>query len=164
MQVAAYAAEDAQRFQGAAGDAMSGYDYSFRKIDGGELPLSQWRGKPVLIVNTASECGFTPQYAGLEAVWQRYRDQGFVAGRRCRPTISARRSQAARPRSRISRQRNYKVDFPLAAKETVVGRQGTSLLSLDRRRARRRRGAALELPQISDRSRRRGCRCVDIPA
>ena len=57
---------------------MTAYDFSFRRIDGGALPLAAWRGKPVLIVNTASECGFTPQYAELETLWRRYRDKGFV--------------------------------------------------------------------------------------
>ena len=57
---------------------MTAYDFSFRRIDGGALPLAACRGKPVLIVNTASECGFTPQYAELETLWRRYRDKGFV--------------------------------------------------------------------------------------
>jgi len=54
------------------------YDYSFEAIEGGKMPLEQWRGKVLLIVNTASFCGFTPQYAGLQALWQRYERQGLV--------------------------------------------------------------------------------------
>jgi len=54
------------------------YDYSFEAIEGGKMPLEQWRGKALLIVNTASFCGFTPQYAGLQALWQRYEKQGLV--------------------------------------------------------------------------------------
>jgi len=54
------------------------YDYSFEAIEGGKMPLEQWRGKVLLIVNTASFCGFTPQYAGLQALWQRYARQGLV--------------------------------------------------------------------------------------
>ena len=57
---------------------MSGYDFAFTSIDGQPLPLAQYRGRPVLVVNTASFCGFTPQYEELEALWQRYRDRGVV--------------------------------------------------------------------------------------
>jgi glutathione peroxidase len=100
---------------------MSAYDYSFRKIDGGDLPLLAWRGKPVLVVNTASECGFTPQYAELETLWQRYRDQGFIL-----LGVPSNDFGAQEPGSEAEIKRfceaNYSVDFPLAAKETVVGR------------------------------------------
>src|SRR5580693_1217030 len=48
---------------------MSGYDFAFTSIDGRPLPLAQYRGRPVLVVNTASFCGFTPQYEDLEVLW-----------------------------------------------------------------------------------------------
>ena len=50
----------------------------FASIDGGTLSLSQWRGQPVLVVNTASQCSITKQYDGLQALYERYRDQGLV--------------------------------------------------------------------------------------
>src|SRR6056297_280025 len=50
----------------------------FGNIDGGELKLSDWAGQPILVVNTASRCGFTNQYADLQTLYDRYRDRGLV--------------------------------------------------------------------------------------
>lgn len=52
--------------------------FTFDSIDGGTLDLAQWQGQPVLVVNTASRCGFTPQYDGLQSLYDRYRDRGLV--------------------------------------------------------------------------------------
>jgi len=51
---------------------------TFPSIDGGTLSLEEWRGQPVLVVNTASQCGFTYQYDGLQALYDRYRDAGLI--------------------------------------------------------------------------------------
>jgi glutathione peroxidase len=56
----------------------SAYDFSFTSIDGEPLPLSSFKGKPVLVVNVASKCGLTPQYEGMEALYRDYRDKGLV--------------------------------------------------------------------------------------
>ncbi len=53
-------------------------DGTFNSIDGGTISLEEWRGQPVLVVNTASRCGFTSQYDGLQALYDRYRDRGVM--------------------------------------------------------------------------------------
>jgi glutathione peroxidase len=60
------------------GKAMSLHDLSVRTIDGQPQALSAWKGQVLLVVNTASECGNTPQYADLEKLWQEYRGKGFA--------------------------------------------------------------------------------------
>lgn len=54
------------------------HDFTFTDIDGDPMPLGQFAGRPMLVVNTASRCGFTGQYAGLQTLWTRYRDRGLV--------------------------------------------------------------------------------------
>jgi len=56
----------------------SAYDFSFQDIDGQPLALGQYAGKAVLLVNTASKCGFTPQYEGLQSLWEAYEGRGLV--------------------------------------------------------------------------------------
>lgn len=99
---------------------MNAYDFTFAGIDGGALPLGAYRGKPVLVVNTASECGFTPQYAEMENLWQRYRDRGFVL-----IGVPSNDFGGQEPGSEVEIksfcEKTYRVDFPLAAKAKVVG-------------------------------------------
>ena len=62
----------------AAHAANTAHDFNFTSLEGEPLPMSQFEGQPVLLVNTASFCGFTYQYKALQALWDRYRDQGLV--------------------------------------------------------------------------------------
>ena len=64
----------------ASGDKSGAFDggFSFTALEGGPMPFDHFRGKAVLLVNTASRCGFTGQYAGLQALWERYRARGLV--------------------------------------------------------------------------------------
>lgn len=62
----------------AASAPLTAHDFTFENIDGGPLPLSDFAGKTVLLVNTASMCGFTAQYEALQAVYDKYRDAGLV--------------------------------------------------------------------------------------
>lgn len=69
------------RLQTAFGNEMSrvtAYAFTFKGLDGDEVLLSSYAGHPLLVVNTASLCGYTPQYAGLQQLWTRYRDRGLI--------------------------------------------------------------------------------------
>lgn len=96
------------------------HDFSFTAIEGEPLPLSQFKGKAVLVVNTASLCGFTPQYEGLQAVWEKYSDRGFVVvGVPSNDFGSQEPGGSAEIKDFCST--NYQVTFPLAEKEVVSG-------------------------------------------
>jgi glutathione peroxidase len=58
--------------------AATAFDHEFEAIEGGRLALEQWRGKVLLVVNTASFCGFTGQYSGLQKLWETYESRGLV--------------------------------------------------------------------------------------
>ena len=79
--VAALATATASRALHAQQPAISritAYAFSFPALDGGDIRLADYAGRPMMIVNTASLCGFTPQYAGLQQLWSEFRERGFV--------------------------------------------------------------------------------------
>ena len=59
-------------------ESNSAYDFSFTDIDGNNLPLSKFKGKPLLLFNSASKCGFTSQYTGLQEIHEAYKDKGLI--------------------------------------------------------------------------------------
>jgi glutathione peroxidase len=75
---AALASVVPQTVHAASMSRVTAYAFTFKGLDGGEVLLSSYAGHPLLIVNTASLCGYTPQYAGLQALWSRFRDRGLV--------------------------------------------------------------------------------------
>jgi glutathione peroxidase len=62
----------------AAQQQAGAFAHEFEAIEGGRMPLGKWRGKALLVVNTASFCGYTPQYEGLQKLWERYEAKGLV--------------------------------------------------------------------------------------
>ena len=94
--------------------------FSFTSIDGKPLPMTSFNGKAVLVVNTASACGLTPQYKGLEALWRTYKDKGFVV-----LGVPSNDFGAQEPGSEAEVktfcETHYGVDFPLTAKQKVIG-------------------------------------------
>ena len=96
------------------------YDFTATGIDGTEVSLDRFRGKALLIVNTASKCGFTGQYAGLEALHRQYADQPFeVLGFLCNQFGAQEPGKAAEIASFCST--TYDVDFPLFDNVEVNG-------------------------------------------
>jgi glutathione peroxidase len=96
------------------------YDFTLTGIDGKPLPLSQFKGKPVLVVNTASECGYTPQYEELEALWQAYKGKGLVVLGVPSNDFGGQEPGTASEIATFCKI-NYGVTFPLADKTVVKG-------------------------------------------
>ncbi|HLM52890.1 MAG TPA: glutathione peroxidase [Pseudoxanthomonas sp.] len=96
------------------------HDFEAVDIDGKTVPLSDYRGKALLIVNVASKCGFTPQYAGLEKLWQEYRERGLVVlGFPCDQFGNQEPGDEAEIKNFCSL--TYGVSFPMFAKVEVNG-------------------------------------------
>jgi len=102
------------------------YDFTLPSIDGQSMPLANFKGKVVMLVNVASKCGFTPQYAGLEALYEKYKDQGFVI-----LGFPANNFGAQEPGSNQEIKKfcstKYNVSFPMYGKVSVKGEDQTPL-------------------------------------
>jgi len=99
---------------------MTAHRFEFQTIEGGALALSQYEGKVVLVVNVASQCGFTPQYRELQGLWERYRNQGLVV-----VGVPSNDFGAQEPGTEAEIVQfcsvNYSVDFPMTSKQVVLG-------------------------------------------
>ena len=99
---------------------MSAHDFEFTAIDGTPLKLSQLAGRAVLVVNTASQCGLTPQYRGLEALWEKYRDRGLVV-LGVPSNDFGRQEPGTEAEIKKFCTNEYKVTFPMTSKNAVIG-------------------------------------------
>ena len=96
------------------------HSFSFTSIDGKPMPMTAYKGKAVLVVNTASACGLTPQYKGLEALWRTYKDKGLVV-----LGVPSNDFGAQEPGSekeiKTFCETSFGVDFPMTSKNHVIG-------------------------------------------
>ena len=104
----------------AAMSRITAYAFSFPALAGGDIRLADYAGRPLLVVNTASLCGFTPQYAGLQELWTQFHDRGLmIIG------VPSNDFGAQEPGGAIeiaeTAQHRFGVTFPMAAKATVKG-------------------------------------------
>jgi glutathione peroxidase len=109
-----------------AAHATSIYDFTMKSIDGQPVSLKSYSGKVVLLVNVASKCGFTPQYAGLEALYEKYKDRGFVI-----VGVPANNFGSQEPGTNEEIKKfcsnKYNVSFPMMSKVSVLGDDETPL-------------------------------------
>lgn len=114
------AAPSLARAQSPGMSRVTAYAFSFPGLEGGDIRLSEYAGKPILVVNTASLCGYTPQYAGLQQLWTRYHDRGLmIVG------VPSNDFGAQEPGTPLDIMKtahdDYGVTFPLTAKTVVRG-------------------------------------------
>jgi glutathione peroxidase len=104
----------------AAADSKTVFDFEFPSIDGGTLRLSQWRGKALMVVNTASFCGYTRQYTGLQALWKEYEAKGLVI-----VGVPSNDFDGQEPESDAAIKKfcegAFGVTFPMTSKQVVTG-------------------------------------------
>ena len=116
--------------------ASSVYDLSFTTLQGDRVPLARYEGRPILVVNTASQCGFTPQYEGLQAIHEAYADQGLVVvGFPCDQFAHQEPGSAAEIEEFC--RASYGVDFPLSAKVDVNGKATHPVFAFLKKQTRR---------------------------
>ena len=106
--------------QAPAMNKITAFAFSFPALDGGTVRLADHAGKPILVVNTASLCGYTPQYAGLQDLWSEFQGRGFGMIGVPSNDFGGQEPGGAREITETT-QHQYAVTFPIAAKSSVVG-------------------------------------------
>lgn len=96
------------------------YDFTFETLGGDPMPLAQYKGKVLLVVNTASKCGFTPQYKGLEELYNKYKERGLVIIGVPSNDFGQQEPGTASEIKEFC-QLNYGVTFPMTSKQVVSG-------------------------------------------
>ena len=99
---------------------MTAYAFSFAGLKGGDIKLADYAGKPVLVVNTASQCGYTPQYAGLQDLWKRYHERGLMIVGVPSNDFGGQEPGGVSEIEHTAHN-SYGITFPLAAKAEVRG-------------------------------------------
>ncbi|MGQ0683249.1 glutathione peroxidase [Bradyrhizobium sp.] len=99
---------------------VSAYAFSFPALSGGDIRLAEYSGRPLLIVNTASQCGYTPQYAGLQQLWSEFRDRGLVIIAVPSNDFGGQEPGGSREIAETA-QHHYGITFPIAGKVVVKG-------------------------------------------
>lgn len=109
----------------AVADVDNAHDFMLTSIDYTEMPMKQYEGKAVLLVNTASFCGFTPQYEGLQKLWTDYKEKGLVV---LGVPANDFGEQEPGDEGKIKEfcEVNFQVDFPMTKKMIVNGTEGTA--------------------------------------
>ena len=102
------------------------YDFTMKSIDGDAVSLGSYKGKVVLLVNVASKCGYTPQYAGLEKLYEKYKDRGFVIIG-VPANNFAQQEPGTNEEIKTFCSRKYNVSFPMMSKVSVLGDDKTPL-------------------------------------
>jgi glutathione peroxidase len=101
-------------------------DFTLNSLDGKPAPLAEYRGKVVLIVNVASKCGYTPQYTGLEKIYEKYKDQGFVILGFPANNFGG-QEPGTNEEIKTFCSSKYQVTFPMYSKVSVKGADSTPL-------------------------------------
>ena len=100
---------------------MTAHEFSFDAIDGGKINLSDFKGKAVLVVNTASRCGFTRQYSGLETIWREYQGKGLVVLGVPSNDFGG-QEPGAEDEIKSFCEVNFDISFPMTSKQVVKGK------------------------------------------
>ena len=99
---------------------MNIYDFSFEDIDGNLVSLDKFNGKPIFMVNTASRCGFTPQYENLQSLWSEYKNKNLVVIGI--PTNNFRQEPGSNEEIKDFCETNFGITFPMTEKINVIGK------------------------------------------
>lgn len=105
---------------------MRVHEFAFRSLQGASMPLERWTGQPILLVNTASECGYTPQYEKLQSLWDEYRHSGLIVlGVPCND-FGAQEPGDEETIEEFCTSR-FRVTFPMTEKQSILGKEAHPL-------------------------------------